>query len=794
VEEYLKTGILKAEGNEQRNAIRQAIHLYRIVNNELYRFGTIKENQKYGLRIVVHDDEIQKKIDILHKCHLDDMGNHLGTAATQKNISETYYWMGITFHVKVYIKNCEICKVRHRDTSRVINDIDNQIELVAGLVFGNKSACKHGPTCPEAKQEIKKLGKIKKSAPPETFFIVNTDKKMNLAVNDDGSETLTIDSNSIEYVVETLGHSEDGSVLTEVCHVLNVPEIVPVPERYRSREIENYLKYGVFPPEFTINQRNGLKNPATQYSIIEDELYHDANKSQSKGVRLVIHDDQPALKLKIIVENHIDEDGSHHGLNRTMTKISTQYHWFGMCTDVRKFMMHCKICNTNRSMKAVKHRFDNDDIELLKNQAERQKKKALTKMQSEPIMKSRGRGSQQITFEDESLDETVEESSGEHSETYNQVIHLVGPNNEVMEITVPVSKEDRSQPRTIQLDSGEVILLDGASDFNEIIETGQISEEVIHQTEAETAEEVSKVKEVDENQDEVYTATVGEDNSDVTCVEIVTNINNANEVTSVLDGVSFTVDGEKNDDGESHNVEGEVQESVTQMVEETEHINQQEQIEINEVDVSHEMSDEVQAEETMDVHGNKENAEDHIDNNKQSESATESEEELVEVLVINRDGKGEHQMMRKSVLSQLEADTEAMSTEKGIRTEALAENQVVYEEVLDRYQEEFERNKTYFEGMIFVPVVPITRAIEAYLLSGTVTEPFTEKQLKNACGPYCISDGVLCRQASRYKTPQIVVHDCLPQVLFFIQLKELSNQILELISTCFVILSVETFT
>lgn len=276
--------------------------------------------------------------------------------------------------------------------------------------------------------EIKNLGRVKKPTPPETFFIVNAERKVDFdSEQEDGC--MMIDSNNIEYVVETLGQS-DGLDLEEVCHVLNVSDIVPIPERFRSREIEAFLKDGSFPDDFTSNMKCGLRGPAAQYRLIDGELYHEGNKAGSRGMRLVIHDDLPALKVKVMVECHIDEDGSHHGLNKTLSKIGEKYHWVGMSVDVRKFMMHCKICSEQRGRKVL---FDEKEYE---QEAQEVKSRHMKKM-------NEASGSDMdLTAVPVSYDSTdIEPAEGLEQEGH-QVIRLIGPNKEVTEITVAVVNQE----------------------------------------------------------------------------------------------------------------------------------------------------------------------------------------------------------------------------------------------------------------------------------------------------------------------------------------------------------------
>ncbi|KAH3787535.1 uncharacterized protein LOC127841320 isoform X2 [Dreissena polymorpha] len=724
IEEYVKTGFIKEKENGKRNAIRQTGQLFRIVNGELYRYGTEREFALYGLRIVIHDDEEEKKQEIVAKCHVDDMGNHFGTSTTQKNISDTYYWMGITASVQNFVKTCDVCKVRSKDFARDM--------LPEGLKKANKPGS-HLP-CKEAKQEIQKLGRIKKPSPPETFFIVNTERKILPGKEAEGEdEMVTIDSNNIEFVVETLGHSEEGEVLPEVCHVLNVPDIVPTPERFRSREIENFLKFGRFPEEFTINQKNGLKNPASQYTIIDDELYHDSNKSGTKGLRLVIHDDQPALKVKIIVENHIDEDGSHNGLNKTMTKISEKYFWSGLSIDCKKFMMHCKLCHSNRSKKSVKQVSEEEKV-MLEKQAEIQKTKhnqkmAIAREQKRNRLRVNEQRDQFVHFGSLQIDESAShleevqsipvdsENENDGHETYNQVIRLVGPNDEVTEYTVALPK-GTGNPSTIQLESGEIIHLGG-------VEMGEIIENNVEGTN--NAEETTE--ESDRSSETVQSG-------------LVETMLSEEIIIPGLDQTQNTEALQRNDEEELENENGD-------------------DISVPKLIIKQDPESAEKGENGDDSEPQAIETEADVDENEEKTGEAETEEdELLEVMIINSDGKKEHKILRKSELKALYGDIEIERLEDIDEETAIA-----------NVTKKINTNSvskaglfSYYNDIIFVPKMKLTRAIAYYLETGMPLEGFHSGKLKEYMANYYLEDGVLYRRPSVYKTGVAVVHDDNPEI------------------------------
>lgn len=338
---------------------------------------------------------------------------------------------------------------------------------------------------------------MKKPTPPETFFIVNAERKIDFDTKE-ADINMMIDSNNIEYVVETLGQT-DGIDLAEVCHVLNVPDIVPIPERYRSREIEAFLRDGSYPADFTSNMKCGLRGPAAQYRIIDEELFHEGNKAGSKGLRLVIHDNLPALKVKVMVECHIDEDGSHHGLNKTLNKIGEKYFWIGMSVDVRKFMMHCKICSEVRCKKLYDTKQYDEEAQVVKS-------RHMQKMNdgSEP-----GSSDMDLTVVPVdyavpvSYDSTdIEPTEGLEQEGH-QVIRLIGPNKEVTEITVAVVNQE-----TVTADSPDAaqagedaeteekfkIVAKASSGKGQSLVTREVTDAVAQIEAAEAAMEIAELK------------------------------------------------------------------------------------------------------------------------------------------------------------------------------------------------------------------------------------------------------------------------------------------------------------
>ena len=726
IEDYLKCGYIQNYSEEQhkRNALRQAGGLYRMVSGELFRHGTEKEYRRYGLRMVIHDDQPDRKAEIIRKCHIDPLGNHCGMNVTMKNVTETYYWQGISSHVKLYMKECEACKVRSKMTAEewVENERQSQVK--------RKSEAE---ICKEAKEQIKNLGKIKKPSPPETFFIVNAESKISEKIEDRADVNMVIDSNNIEYVVETLGHMEDGADLQEICHVLNVPDIVPTPERYRSREIENFLKYGSFPPGFTCNQKNGLKNPASQYIIIDDELYHDGNKIGSKGVRLVVHDDTAALKVKIIVENHMDEDGSHYGMNKTIRKIGEKYFWTGMCVDVRRFMMHCQICHSNRAKRSLLQNIEGMEDEY-KNQVSFLKTKHDQKMaaKDESYLQTEVEEVHSIPLDDNEDTEEREvqtvsyaEGGEETDSTYNHVIKLLGPNQEVTEITVAVRKSKMEDGSVAE----KMVVSDQLEETTEELVTEPVNIVQVETTEQqiETTEQEMQVEGSEEQileQEAVNAINGGEQTQEAVRTRSVIKTESGQyvEIENAESGVIYQE--ESNDANAGNNI-----------------------IQIQPL----ESGETEQTQEVVQV---------------QEEFVTEADEdgdELVQVVVINEDGAEEHKTFRKD---ELRAVSDLITTAEEIEARGTDGNKDSEQTNIVQYTTSTSHSGQfyYYKDLIYCPKNVKTRTVESFLKLGHTRGHHFFPQLTEVAANFQIVDDVLCRRHNRCKNGLVVVHDDQPEV------------------------------
>ena len=93
----------------------------------------------------------------------------------------------------------------------------------------------------------------------------------------------------------------------------------------------------------------GMAQVKTHYIMINDDLYRVFSKQgKMQNVARVIHDDQPGMKKKIMKVYHVDANGKHNGMNKTIGKLNETFHWHGMSQHIRIFLEYCPICRYRR--------------------------------------------------------------------------------------------------------------------------------------------------------------------------------------------------------------------------------------------------------------------------------------------------------------------------------------------------------------------------------------------------------------------------------------------------------------
>ncbi|KAM9408995.1 sorbitol dehydrogenase-like isoform 1-T2 [Pholidichthys leucotaenia] len=103
----------------------------------------------------------------------------------------------------------------------------------------------------------------------------------------------------------------------------------------RWQEIFNYLSKGSYPPELNKGQRQTLRKCSSKFIVHDGELFYE-------GQRRVIKSKEEALNL--FKEFHGSQIGRHNGVMKTRTAMCLRFYWYGMTTDIEKWVSECVLC------------------------------------------------------------------------------------------------------------------------------------------------------------------------------------------------------------------------------------------------------------------------------------------------------------------------------------------------------------------------------------------------------------------------------------------------------------------
>ncbi|KAK7156031.1 hypothetical protein R3I94_006184 [Phoxinus phoxinus] len=112
-------------------------------------------------------------------------------------------------------------------------------------------------------------------------------------------------------------------------------------------QLKVFLLHGQFPEGADKHQRFAVKRKASNFSVIEDQLYYKRRKgtlleTSSKVVSTAEEADT------IFQEFHCGDISGHPGQLKTRDAISQRFYWPGMSTDIEKWVSQCTECQSKR--------------------------------------------------------------------------------------------------------------------------------------------------------------------------------------------------------------------------------------------------------------------------------------------------------------------------------------------------------------------------------------------------------------------------------------------------------------
>jgi hypothetical protein len=116
-------------------------------------------------------------------------------------------------------------------------------------------------------------------------------------------------------------------------------------ERYQ--EIYNYLKYQQFPSNFNSQQKQKLKNQASNFTLKNNFIYKCDKRKQNNLLRLIRRSELEPILFMF----HNDPTAAHFSADSMFDKIKSRYYWPQMYEDIRSYTKSCDACQRRGKQK-----------------------------------------------------------------------------------------------------------------------------------------------------------------------------------------------------------------------------------------------------------------------------------------------------------------------------------------------------------------------------------------------------------------------------------------------------------
>ncbi len=100
---------------------------------------------------------------------------------------------------------------------------------------------------------------------------------------------------------------------------------------YPYAAITSYLKNSIYPPDYTKEEKRGLRKRSKCFSLIGGKLHYISKKCSQP--RLVIEDEEEQLRLIASIHNQ-----AHFGRDKTLSQLSTRFYWPNIVKAVSSFV------------------------------------------------------------------------------------------------------------------------------------------------------------------------------------------------------------------------------------------------------------------------------------------------------------------------------------------------------------------------------------------------------------------------------------------------------------------------
>ncbi|XP_052789672.1 uncharacterized protein LOC128224064 isoform X2 [Mya arenaria] len=106
-----------------------------------------------------------------------------------------------------------------------------------------------------------------------------------------------------------------------------------------------YLKDGLYPPGLNFSEKRMVRKRAERFCFLKEKLYYvgtPSDQNLGKQTRLVLLTEEE--RWNAVANAHVDPEGTHRGLERTVEAISAQYHWNAIYSFIKDYIRQCPVC------------------------------------------------------------------------------------------------------------------------------------------------------------------------------------------------------------------------------------------------------------------------------------------------------------------------------------------------------------------------------------------------------------------------------------------------------------------
>ncbi|XP_041363612.1 uncharacterized protein LOC121379180 [Gigantopelta aegis] len=120
--------------------------------------------------------------------------------------------------------------------------------------------------------------------------------------------------------------------------------------------VYSYVKHYEYPPGTSDLDKRSIRKRAKSFTFLDNHFVYIPEKSQKTlddGTEINIEPRRVLLKdekrRQAVWEAHVDEHGTHLGMEKTTSAVSKTYYWMGISSLVREIIRDCAVCRASKA-------------------------------------------------------------------------------------------------------------------------------------------------------------------------------------------------------------------------------------------------------------------------------------------------------------------------------------------------------------------------------------------------------------------------------------------------------------